>query len=84
MGSVASPWLFDLFMDDCLLGLKESDCGLEIRETLGKYLVYADDQVLASSACDLQDTVSLMYESFKKKGIRMNVSKTKLMVIQSV
>ncbi|GBP20549.1 hypothetical protein EVAR_78928_1 [Eumeta japonica] len=56
---VASPWLFNLFMDICLYDLKE-------------YVI------LAPSACGLQEMVNKMNDSFKKRGMKANVGKTKL------
>ena len=42
-----------------------------------KCLLYADDQViLASSAKQLQDMVTLMNEAFKSKGMNINVNNT--------
>lgn len=82
-GCVASPWLFNLFMDSCLNDLRESECGLRMGELLVKCLLYADDQVLlASSAGELKDMVTIMDEAFKKKGMKINVSKTKSMVFE--
>lgn len=67
-GCVASPWLFIIFIVDCLLDLKENYRGLKIGETLVNCLLYVDDQVLlTSSACELQDMVSLMYEFLIRK-----------------
>ncbi|GBP26610.1 hypothetical protein EVAR_18247_1 [Eumeta japonica] len=45
-GCVASPWLFNLFMDSCLHDLKEYECGLRMDELSVKYLLYAYDQVI--------------------------------------
>lgn len=82
-GCVASPWLFNLFMDSCLSELKERECGLRMNGLLVKCLLYADDQVLlASSADDLQEMVTCMNESFMKKGMKVNVNKTKVMVLE--
>ncbi|KAI5640813.1 reverse transcriptase (RNA-dependent DNA polymerase) domain-containing protein [Phthorimaea operculella] len=82
-GCVASPWLFNLFMDSCLTDLKESVCGLRMNDLLVKCLLYADDQViLASSAEELQEMVNIMNEALKKKGMKVNVSKTKTMVLE--
>ncbi|KAI5639977.1 reverse transcriptase (RNA-dependent DNA polymerase) domain-containing protein [Phthorimaea operculella] len=82
-GCVASPWLFNLFMDSCLTDLKESVCGLRMNDLLVKCLLYADDQViLASSAEELQEMVNIMNEALKKKGMKVNVSKTKAMVLE--
>ncbi|GBP79852.1 Retrovirus-related Pol polyprotein from type-2 retrotransposable element R2DM; Endonuclease [Eumeta japonica] len=51
---VASPWLFNLFMDSCLQDLKEYECRLRMNELSLKCYLYADDQViLAPSACGL-------------------------------
>lgn len=82
-GCVASPWLFNLFMDNCLKDLKERKCGLRMNELLVICLLYADDQViLAASAEQLQEMVTVMHESFERKGMKVNVSKTKVMVIE--
>ncbi|KAI5644163.1 reverse transcriptase (RNA-dependent DNA polymerase) domain-containing protein [Phthorimaea operculella] len=63
--------------------LKESVCGLRMNDLLVKCLLYADDQViLASSAEELQEMVNIMNEALKKKGMKVNVSKTKAMVLE--
>ncbi|GBP64064.1 hypothetical protein EVAR_44147_1 [Eumeta japonica] len=41
---IASPWLFNLFMDSCLHDLKEYECGLRMELSV-KCLLYADNQV---------------------------------------
>ncbi|GBP20885.1 hypothetical protein EVAR_80704_1 [Eumeta japonica] len=57
-----------------------------VKDGLGlsvKCLLYADDQVIiAPSACGLQEMVNKMNDSVKKKGMKMNVSKTKMTVFQ--
>ncbi|GBP81832.1 hypothetical protein EVAR_56302_1 [Eumeta japonica] len=41
-------------------------------------LLYTDDQVfLASSVCELQEIVTKMNDAVKKKGKKVNVTKTK-------
>ncbi|KAI5644595.1 reverse transcriptase (RNA-dependent DNA polymerase) domain-containing protein [Phthorimaea operculella] len=63
--------------------LKESVCGLRMNDLLVKCLLYADDQViLASSAEELQEMVNIMNKALKKKGMKVNVSKTKAMVLE--
>lgn len=48
-----------------------------------KCLLYADDQVLvASSEMELQEMVKIMHEALIAKGMKMNVSKTKVMVFE--
>lgn len=82
-GCVASPWLFNLFMDSCLQDLKGDECGLRMEGLRVKCLLYADDLVLlASSAEELQMMVTKINESFEWKGMKMNVSKTKVMVFE--
>jgi exonuclease III len=82
-GCVASPWLFNLFIDSCLSKLKEYECGLRMDELRVKCLLYADDQVLlASSAGELQDMVTLLNGEFEAKGMKVNASKTKVMIFE--
>ncbi|GBP20624.1 hypothetical protein EVAR_93738_1 [Eumeta japonica] len=48
-----------------------------------KYLLYADDQVmLAPSACGLQEIVTKMNDSVKKREMNVNASKTNVMVFE--
>ena len=82
-GCVASPWLFNLFMDTCLNDLKSNDCGLRMSELTIKCLLYADDQVLlASSEEELQEMVNILCGTLERKGMKVNVSKTKAMVFE--
>ncbi|CAG9109123.1 unnamed protein product [Plutella xylostella] len=70
-------------MDSCLQRLKEEECGLSMGELVIRCLLYADDQVLfASSAEELQHMVTVMNDSLKEKGMKVNVSKTKVMVFE--
>jgi hypothetical protein len=72
-GCVASPWLFNLFMDNSLTRLKETDCGLRMTELRVKCLLYAGDQVILSSSADeLQKMVTIMNEALMKKGMKVN------------
>ncbi|CAG4947225.1 unnamed protein product [Parnassius apollo] len=82
-GCVASSWLFNLFMDRCLQTLKDEECGLRMGELTVKCLLYADDQVIfASSAAELQMMVTLMNWALKERGMKVNASKTKVMVFE--
>ncbi|GBP50362.1 hypothetical protein EVAR_32607_1 [Eumeta japonica] len=48
-----------------------------------KCLLYADDrEFLASSASGLEETVNQMNESVKKRGVKVNVGKTNVMVFE--
>ncbi|GBP25875.1 hypothetical protein EVAR_81756_1 [Eumeta japonica] len=54
-GCVASPWLFNLFIDGRLHNLKEYECGLGMDELTVKCLLNADDRVIPDPlACELQ------------------------------
>ena len=57
-GCVMSAWLFDLYMDCCLQGMKQNDRRVKVGALRVKCLLYADDAVLiASSECELQALV---------------------------
>ncbi|GBP42564.1 hypothetical protein EVAR_82014_1 [Eumeta japonica] len=62
---------------------EEYECGLRMDEMFVKCLLYADDQVIpVSSACGLQEMVNKMNDSVKKRGMKVNVDKTKVMVFE--
>ncbi|GBP88179.1 hypothetical protein EVAR_99083_1 [Eumeta japonica] len=70
-------------MDSCLYDLEEYECGLRVDGPSIKYLLYADDQViLAASACGLHEMINIMNESVRKRCMKINVDKTKLMVFE--
>ncbi|GBO98641.1 Retrovirus-related Pol polyprotein from type-2 retrotransposable element R2DM; Endonuclease [Eumeta japonica] len=85
LGCIASTWLFNLFMDSCLYDLKEYECWLGMDKVSIKCLLYANDQViLAPSACGLQEMVNKMNDSIKKRGMKVNIGKTKVMMFEKV
>ncbi|GBP54028.1 hypothetical protein EVAR_85330_1 [Eumeta japonica] len=48
-----------------------------------KYLLYTDDQViLEPSACELLEIVNKMIDSVKKRGMKVNVNKTKVIMFE--
>ncbi|GBP46935.1 hypothetical protein EVAR_30967_1 [Eumeta japonica] len=70
-------------MDSDLYDLKECEYGLRMDELSVKCLLYADDQVILSpSASELQEMVSKMNDSVKKKVMKVNFGKTKMMVFE--
>ncbi|GBP77341.1 hypothetical protein EVAR_54713_1 [Eumeta japonica] len=88
-GCVASPWLFNLFMDSCLYDLKQYECGLRMNELSAepsvKYLLYADGEVLlASSACGLLEMVNKVNGSVKKRSVKVNFGKARLAIHNGV
>ncbi|XP_063364409.1 uncharacterized protein LOC134653055 isoform X1 [Cydia amplana] len=70
-------------MDSSLQDLRNDECGLKMSGLPVKCLLYADDLVLlASSGEELQEMVTRMHGSFERKGMKINVSKTKVMVFE--
>ncbi|XP_063537021.1 uncharacterized protein LOC134746536 [Cydia strobilella] len=70
-------------MDSSLHDLRNDECGLRMSGLPVKCLLYADDLVLlASSGEELQEMVTRMHGSFERKEIKINVSKTKVMVFE--
>ncbi|GBP29894.1 hypothetical protein EVAR_18374_1 [Eumeta japonica] len=58
-------------------------CGLRKDELSVNCLLYAGDQViLTPSACGFQEMVNRMNDSVKKRGMKVNFRKTKVMVFQ--
>ena len=54
-----------------------------MNELLVKCFLYADDQVLlASSAEELQEMVTAISGALTRKGMKMNIKKTKVMVFE--
>jgi hypothetical protein len=78
-----SPWLFNLFFDFCVRGLKDINIGVELNGIKVCALMYADDLVLmAECESDLQELVSSVFENCANNGLKMNVSKTKVLVFE--
>lgn len=82
-GCVMSPWLFILYMDKCMQVLKGLNLGVTMSDTKVCSLVYADDVVLVTeNAYDLQRLVSKMNEECQKSDMKMNVTKSNVMVFE--
>ncbi|GBP72567.1 hypothetical protein EVAR_89663_1 [Eumeta japonica] len=70
-------------MDTCLYDLKEYECGLRMDVLSAKCLLYAAGQIiLAPSACGLQEMVNKINDFVKKRGMKVNVAKTKVMFFE--
>ncbi|KAI8436544.1 hypothetical protein MSG28_010075 [Choristoneura fumiferana] len=82
-GCILSPTLFNLYSEAIIVeALEEMDCGVMINGRVINNLRYADDTVLiASTEAELQLMVNRVNECSLRAGLRMNVSKTKVMVI---
>ena len=61
-GSVLSPYVFNIFIDDLLKELESSPCGLRVGSSKFNSLAYADDiELLATHTSDLQCLVNICY-----------------------
>ncbi len=79
-GSVISPTLFALYVDDMLLKLQKHGCSI-FGLHLGA-LMYADDLVLLSpSRSELQDMINICIEELTLLDLRLNVAKTVILKI---
>lgn len=80
-GCVMSPWLFNIFMDKCIKLAEENGSGVSVGMLVIWILLYADDALLvAESEEKLQEMLNRLEESTKKMDLRINISKTKVMV----
>ena len=78
-----SAWLFNLYLDSCLQGVKQSDMGVKVGDLNVNYLLYADDALLiASSECELQALVTTLKEGCENNRLRLNTNKTKGLVFE--
>ena len=78
-----SAWLFNLYLDSCLQGVKQSDMGVKVGDLNVNCLLYADDAVLiASSECELQALVTTLKEGCEYNGLSLNVNKTKVLIFE--
>ena len=75
-GSLLSPILFNVFMDDLSDKLKESGVGLHIGEEWYNNFMYADDVVLVSpSASGLQNLISTCEQYARSHDVIYNTTK---------
>ncbi|MFA0954709.1 RNA-directed DNA polymerase, partial [Klebsiella pneumoniae] len=81
-GCVMSPWLFNIFMDKCIRMAEMNDRGLQVGGRQLSVLLYADDALLlAESEVELQDLLNSLNESVSSMHLRINASKTKVLVV---
>ncbi|CAH2241180.1 jg3246 [Pararge aegeria aegeria] len=82
-GCILSPTLFNLYSETIIAEAIEGlDCGVKINGRNINNIRYADDTVLiASSLEDIQRIVTRVNMCSENAGLRMNISKTKFMVI---
>ena len=81
-GSLLSPILFNVFMNDLSDRLKESGVGLHIKEEWYNNIMYADDVALVSpSASGLQDLINICEQYARDHDVIYNTNKTVVMSI---
>ena len=88
-GCVMSPWLFNLYMDGVIREMKAraGNVGVELCTNGDKWVVntilFADDTVLiAKSENELQKLVGVFDNVCKKRKLKVNVNKSKVMVFE--
>ncbi|KAF1010546.1 MAG: hypothetical protein GAK29_05048 [Acinetobacter bereziniae] len=80
-GCVMSPWLFNVFIDKCVRDACFDARGVKVGSVDVKVLLYADDAVLvAEDPNELQGMMQKLGESAKKMDLKINASKTKVVV----
>ena len=79
-GCLISPILFNLFINDLILELKESGCGIDIgAEELICVLCYADDLVfIADNAEELQTMLNVLKKWCERWAMDINTKKTQV------
>ena len=83
-GSVLSPYIFNVFLNDLLLELEKSECGIVVGQSKCNSLAYADDiDLFASSTVDLQTLVTLCYNYSMKWRFKFGVKKTQFYIAGS-
>ncbi len=88
-GCVTSPWLFNIYMDGCIREMKvrvwDLDAGLNVRGVEQPVVtgLYADDTVLlAESEGMLQRIVHEFDRVCKRRKLKVNAGKSKVMVFE--
>ncbi|KAG7307782.1 hypothetical protein JYU34_006375 [Plutella xylostella] len=79
-GDTLSPKLFTNVLEDALKTLNWDERGVNINGTYMSHLRFADDLiVLAENVADLQEMLEELHVASLRVGLKMNMSKTKIM-----
>ena len=83
-GSILSPLLFNVYIDELSANLKEANIGCYINGSCFNHLIYADDTVLvAPSPSALQQLLNLCELFVTENDLKINVRKSKYMVFRT-
>ena len=81
-GSILSPSLFNVFINDLSSMLQSLNYGCHLNNTCFNHLIYADDTVLiAPSPGALQKLIHVCNDYIKSHSLVLNVKKTKCMML---
>ena len=81
-GSVLSPTLFNIFLNDLLCELKEAQYGLRVFNTFVNSTAYADDvTLLSSTVTGLQNLINICQSYATKFRFRFGFAKSKCLII---
>ena len=81
-GSILSPCLFNIFIDDLLQDLNKSPHGMKINGNLFNNSAYADDiNLFAISVADLQSLIDICYTYSKQWRFEFGLPKSNCLVV---
>ena len=76
-GSVLSPYIFNIFIDDLLKELEHSPCGVRIGSSKFNSMAYADDiELVAANVSDLQILANICYNYSRRWRFNFGVEKS--------
>ena len=83
-GGVLSGFLFNVYINDLLDKISKLSIGCKLGIHSSNVIAYADDLVLlASSASSLQSLLNITYAELSRLELRLNESKSKVMIFSS-